>query len=283
MYILFDIGGTNTRIAASTNGKTFGTPIIFKTPKNFSAGVRRFTETAKHVSGGKKIHAIGGGFAGPLNAKKTSALNSPHLSDWVGKPITKTISRVLHAPMYIENDTAIVGLGEAVAGAGRAYTIVAYMTISTGVNGARIVRKRIDENAFGFEIGHQFIAPPDYKKAQRCISCKIPGHLEGFISGSALKRRYHKNPRDIRTKKIWTETAHWLSYGLVNTAVYWSPDVIVLGGSMMKNPGINLGEAKKFFARTLTIFPKPPKLVKASLGDVGGLYGALAFIKQKHG
>jgi len=55
----------------------------------------------------------------------------------------------------------------------------------------------------------------------------------------------------------------------------------VLGGSMMKKPGINLVEARKFFAQTLTIFPHPPKLLKASLGDVGGIYGALAYIKQK--
>jgi len=281
MYILFDIGGTNTRMAASTNGRTFGSPVIFKTPGKFTDGMSTMVAKAKELSRGKKIRSISGGFAGPLNANKTSPANSPHLPQWIKKPLTRTLSRTLHAPVYMENDTAIVGLGEATAGAGKKYDIVAYITISTGVNGVRIVHKHIDANKFGFEIGHQYIAPPTFRGAHTCAHCKIPGHLEGFISGSALKRRYHKNPRDIHDKNIWKETAHMLALGLANTSVYWSPDVIVLGGSMMKTPGIPLAEVKKEFSRVLTIFPKKPKVVRATLGDIGGLYGALAYIRQK--
>jgi predicted NBD/HSP70 family sugar kinase len=279
MYILFDIGGTKTRIAGSRNGKVFTDPVIFKTPKKFQDGIRLFSDTAKKIAGKEKIVAAGGGFAGPLNAAKTSTINSPHLAGWVGKPLTNTLSRVMHAPVYIDNDTAIVGLGEAVAGAGQGYDIVAYLTISTGVNGARIVNKHIDANAFGFEIGHQFIAPPDYHATHSCVSCPISGHLEGFISGSALEKKYHKKPHDITDKKIWSKTAQWLSFGLVNTAVYWSPHIIVLGGSMMKKPGIDLAQVKKYFNSYLTIFPHKPRVVKAALGDIGGLYGGLALLK----
>lgn len=279
MYIVFDIGGTNTRIAGSRNGKTFNDPVISKTPKNFQDGVRLFYQTAKKIAGKEKIKAAGGGFAGPLNATKTSAINSPHLADWVKKPISKSLSRVLHAPVFMDNDTAVVGLGEATSGSGKLHNIVAYITISTGVNGARIVNKHIDVTAFGFEIGHQFIAPPDYPIKHSCVACPLPGHLEGFISGSALEKKYHIKPHDITDKKIWDKTAQWLSLGLVNTAVYWSPHIIVLGGSMMKKPGIDIGLVKKYFYSRLTIFPHKPKVVKATLGDIGGLYGGLALLK----
>lgn len=279
MYIVFDIGGTKTRIAGSRNGRTFSEPVIFNTPKNFKDGIRLFSETAKKIAGKEKIVVAGGGFAGPLNATKTSAINSPHLADWVKKPISKSLSRVLHAPVYMDNDTAVVGLGEATSGAGKSHDIVAYITISTGVNGARIVNKRLDVTAFGFEIGHQFIAPPDYPIKQTCVTCLHPGHLEGFISGSALEKKYHTKPHDITDKKIWNQTAQWLSLGLVNTAVYWSPHVIVLGGSMMKKPGIDINLVKKYFYSRLTIFSQKPKVVKAMLGDIGGLYGGLALLQ----
>jgi glucokinase len=49
------------------------------------------------------------------------------------------------------------GLGEAVFGAGKGREIVVYMTISTGVGGARIVGGKIDASAMGFEPGHQII------------------------------------------------------------------------------------------------------------------------------
>jgi len=183
----------------------------------------------------------------------------------------------LKIPVYLENDAAIVGLGEAMNGAGRGEEIIAYITVSTGIGGARIVDGKIDRNIFGFEPGHQIIDPT----GMLCPMCDSAGHLEGHVSGVALEARFNKKAYEITDPQIWEEEAKWLAYGLNNTAVYWSPSVIVLGGSMIiKSPGISIERVSHHLKKTLTIFPERPRLVKAELGDIGGLYGALEILKQ---
>ncbi|PIT92262.1 MAG: hypothetical protein COU08_03045 [Candidatus Harrisonbacteria bacterium CG10_big_fil_rev_8_21_14_0_10_42_17] len=286
MYLLFDIGGTKMRLAVSEDGATFGEPIIISTPKNFDEGMKVFSKLSKTLSGGRMITFAGGGVPGPLDAGKSCLLASPNLSGWVGKPLRASIQVAVGAPTFLENDTAIVGLGEAVHGAGRGYAITVYVTISTGVNGVRIVDGVIDRNAFGFEIGHQVIAFSAHGTKDGdlpiCLNCPVPGHLEAYVSGTAIAKRYGKKPYDIHDEAIWDTVARHLAYGLNNTIVHWSPHIVVLGGSMMKEIGIPLDRVQHHLRETLTIFPVLPDLKKAELKDIGGLYGALAFLKQKN-
>jgi len=81
--------------------------------------------------------------------------------------------------VFIENDASIVGLGEAVSGAGMGEEIVVYITVSTGVGGTRIVSGEIDEHAYGFEPGHELINMQD--------------SLEDLVSGTAVEERLIKS------------------------------------------------------------------------------------------
>jgi len=277
MYLIFDIGGTKMRLAFSRDGATFDKPRIVKTPKNFEEGVVEFGRLAKEVAGGEKIKVAAGGIAGPFNRDRTELVGSPNLPSWANKPLKKELETAIGAPVYLENDAAIAGLGEATVGAGRGKGIVAYITVSTGVGGARIVDGEIDRRVVSFEPGHQILMLSD----ELCPYCHLPGHLESVVSGAALKKRYGKEPYEITNPKIWDEMARFLAYGLSNASVFWSPDVIVLGGSMVvKSPGISAGRVAEYLESVHKIFP-PPEVVEAKLQDVGGLHGALQFIKQK--
>lgn len=277
MYLIFDIGGTNMRLAVSRDGESFGETKVLETPQDFSEGMLLFERAALNLAGGKKLKAAAGGIAGPLDRNKEKLVNSPNISGWIGKPLKESIQKAIGAPLYLENDTAIVGLGEAIVGAGKGEAIVAYITVSTGVGGARIVDGKIDRNVYGFEPGHQIIDPAGCL----CPICGTSGHLEGHVSGTALEGHYHKKPYEISDPKIWEEEAKWLAYGLNNTIVHWSPHIAVLGGSMItKEPGISIERVRHHLKNILLIFPEIPRLVKAELGDTGGLHGALAFLKQ---
>ncbi|MBI2314469.1 ROK family protein, partial [Candidatus Daviesbacteria bacterium] len=157
MFLVFDIGGTNMRLAVSRDGKNIEEPKILKTPKDFDEGMLLFKKTALNLSDGEKIKAAAGGIAGPLDGKKEMLVNSPNLAGWVKKPLKKALEKFFGAPVFIENDAALSGLGEATYGSGQGYKIIVYITISTGVGGARIVNSHIDTNALGFEPGHQII------------------------------------------------------------------------------------------------------------------------------
>lgn len=265
------------RLAVSKDGEGFNDPIIVKTPQDFNEGMSLFEKTARGLLGGEKIKAAAGGIAGPLDFEKTKLVNSPNLPGWAGKPLKENLRTLFDAPVYLENDAAIVGLGEVVAGAGKGARIAAYLTVSTGIGGARFIDDKIDRSAFGFEPGHQIIDLTE----ELCPTCGLSGHLEGHVSGAALEKRFGKKPYEITDSAIWEEMAQWLAYGLNNTIVHWSPEIVVLGGSMItKEPGISIDRVRFYLEKTLLIFPERPRLVKAFLGDVGGLHGALVLLKQ---
>lgn len=281
LYLVFDIGGTKTRIALSEDGNTFAEPVIFDTPKDFDDGMARIASEVGRIKGDRQIIAAAGCASGPLDRAKERFVNSPHLPGWIGKPLAKKLSEVIGAPVYLENDSAIVGLGEAVAGAGKGYPIVAYITVSTGVGGVRIVNGVIDVSTAGFEPGHQIIDAG--KGLMRADEPPFPGiTLESYISGTSVETRYHKKPYEITDADFWDRMARLLAYGLNNTIVHWSPDVVVIGGSMMKKIGIPVDRVRKHLEGILHIYPQLPVIVKAELGDIGGLYGALHYARSKN-
>ncbi len=274
MYLIFDIGGTHTRLAVSEDNQSLTLTTIRDTPQSFAEGMTLIQKTAAEITHGKTIEAVAGDVAGPLSQDKSYLVNAPHLKDWIKKPLKEELEKRLNAPVYLENDAALVGLGEAMQGSGKDHAIVMYMTVSTGVGGARIVDGKIDKNAMGFEPGHQIIDI----NGPLCPTCNIPGHLESYISGAALKKKYGKKPEDISDKYVWDDVAYYLAFGIHNSLLHWSPDVIVLGGSMMKS--ISLDKVTENLHKILTIFPKVPLLKRAELDDRGGLYGALSMAQN---
>lgn len=264
------------RLAASEDLKSFSEPKILETPQNYEEGIALFKETAKDLSGGQKIEAIAGGIAGPFDEKKRSLVHSPNLKDWIGKPFLPELQKVFGASVFIENDTAMVGLGEAHFGAGRGYKIVAYITLSTGMGGCRIVGGKIDEKTIGFEPGHQII------DAGKILCPECDGQYLGqYISGRAIFKRTGKRPEEIDDPEFWRRMTVFLAYGLNNTIVHWSPEIVVLGGSLMNAIKIEL--VREELAKILKIFPEMPVLKKAELGDTGGLWGAMVFLRGKMG
>lgn len=275
--LLFDIGGTNIRLAITRGEKRFLKPVMIKTPQRFSEGMKTIVSISKQLARERRITIAAGGIAGTLSTQQDRMVNSPHLQNWVGKPFLRSLSRALQAPVILENDSALVALGEAIYGAGRGHRIVAYLGIGTGLGGARIVDGRIDHTALGFEPGHQII---DRKSKARC-RCGRYGDMESLVSGTAFERRFHKLPKDITDSKVWHEAAQTLAIGLSNVMVMWSPNIIVLGGSMMKKPGIDISDVRQALFENLKGFLPLPQLVQATLGDVGGLYGAVELLKQR--
>lgn len=278
MYILFDIGGTKMRVVAANKEKFIGEPVVVATPRDFGDGIETLKRIIGNMTGEEaSLEIIVGGIAGPLNVEKTMLVKSPNLGGWVLHDIKNILKDAYKVPVVLENDAALVGLGEAHFGAGRGKPIVAYITVSTGVGGARIVNGEIDQSAQGFEPGHQIIDPDN----TLCPSCE-GNDLEAYVSGFAVEKRFGKKPHEIHDDAIWDELAQFLAYGVNNTIVHWSPDIVVLGGSMMKEVGISVPAVRAHLGHILKIFPQAPLIEKATLGDFGGLYGALAYARGVH-
>ncbi len=278
-YVLVDIGGTKTRVAVSEDLKTFAEPIKFKTPKNFTEGIEAIAKAVTDLTE-EPIRGVAVGMRGILSHDKSGIIRDPGgiLTNWEDESITDALKKKLKAEVYLENDTAMVGLGEAHFGAGEGHAIVAYHTVSSGVGGARIEHGEIDGYAEGFEPGHQIL---DIDRT--LLGEDIEPTLENLVSGSALERQTGSKPYDIpQEDAVWNQLARYLAFGLRNTIMYWSPDVIVLGGSMVVgDPRIFLDDIVKHTNEVLGDKFEAPLIVDAKLGDDGGLYGGMALLNQK--
>lgn len=266
-YIFFDIGGSKSRVAISIDGERIAKKEIFDTPHDFDEGIEAITAAIKELAGISRIGAVAGGLPGPLDRDRTMSINPPNLPLWKNMPFkARLVEKLGTENIHILNDASLAGIGEAIYGAGKGYDIVAYLTISTGIGGARIINGNIDVNSLGFEPGHQIID----------ISSGLD--LEQTVSGSAIEKRYGKKAEDIHDKTIWEEIERTLAVGLNNTIVHWSPDIVVLGGSMTDS--IDIIKLREYTAKYCRIFPTIPTIVKRTLGDDTGLYGAMGYLKR---
>ncbi len=273
MYLVFDIGGTNMRGVFSKDGKTLSEIKIIPTPKVFNEGLVSFKQLGQELSKGEKIEKVVVGVAGPIDKDKTMLVASPHIPGWIQKPLKSELEKIYNCPVLIVHEADLQGLAEAVRGAGKGYRIVANLVIGTGIATTRIVDGKIDENSLGFEAGHQIIVID----GESC-DCGGKGHLESYVSGSGLQKIYNKKGENIKDSQVWDLTAKYLAIGLQNTIVHWSPDIVILGGAVMRS--VDLEKVRKYLKEYLTIFPVPPEIAPAKLGEFSGLYGALELIKQ---
>ncbi len=276
-FAVFDIGGTKTRIGFSKDGKKIDTVKSCKTDPKPEQGL---AEVAAMITAeaGTDLKAIAGGVRGVLREDHLGIDHDGILTKWANVSIVDFLAGEFKVPVWLQNDTALAGLGEAIYGAGKGVGLVVYHTISTGVGGVKIENGVIDMASVGFEPGHQVL---DIDRT--ILGEDVPPTLENLVSGRALEGRMGVKPYDIdQDDVIWDELAGYLAQGLRNTVLYWSPEAIVLGGSMMVgDPKIPLESVRRATVAVLDGVMPCPFITTAELGDEAGVHGALAFLQQK--
>jgi len=276
-FVVFDIGGTKTRVGFSNDGKRLAKVLNLSTEKDPSAGIDEIVRVIEgHLD--TKPTAIAGGIRGVMRDDRLGIDHDAILSDWANISVVDALHDHFKTKVFLENDTALAGLGEAVHGAGKGIDIVVYHTVSTGVGGVKIVAGEIDAASVGFEPGHQVL---DIDRT--ILGEQVQPTLENLVSGRAVEERMGVKPYEIdQDDVIWDELAGFLAQGLRNTALYWSPEAIILGGSMMVgDPKIPLDSVRRATVAVLDGVVPCPFITTAALGDEAGLYGALVFLQQK--
>ncbi|OHB18564.1 MAG: hypothetical protein A2854_00325 [Parcubacteria group bacterium RIFCSPHIGHO2_01_FULL_56_18] len=257
MDIVFDLGGTNMRIASADRG-VIGEVHKVPTPRDPQEAIAGIVRLATAAAGGPIANIVGCSRWFVIDG--IFQKGDDILPGWGDFPLAKELSRMLGAPVRIVHDTAAAGVGEVHHGAGKGSAICAYITVSTGVGGDRIVDGTIDRSTFNPEVGRQLIDGVE---------------LGDLISGTAVRKKYDIEPKDLADEDIRNGLADILATGLYNTVMHWSPDTIVLGGSMIvgMNP-IPIARAEASLRSMLKHYLKAPAVKMAQLGDNGGLIGA---------
>lgn len=255
MNIVFDIGGTNMRVATAENGR-LGEIRKVPTPEDFDATLAQFADIARELADGRIIEHAAGCVAAQIDAAH-GLFDANNRPAWNGRHFDTELGELLGAPVHVANDCAVIGLGECTFGAGKGARSLAYVTVSTGVGAGHIVDGTIAPIA-NFFIGHQIIDGEE---------------LENLVSGTAVRKKFGIEPKDLDSLDERTRLADILAKGLLKVVDVWHPDRIVLGGSMIV--GVNPIPLDRVRETLATLMQNPPEIKMAELGDNGGLYGGI--------
>lgn len=270
MNLILDVGATFFRLGFSKNSKKINKFLIKKTPTSYKDFLRLVSDLTKNFQIKKVIIGIAG------MVKNGKIIYSPNLLDFNNKNLAQDIKKIFKTKVIVKNDAELAGLGEAVYGAGKQFNILSYITLSSGIGGVKIVNKKVEENLFGFEPGHSLFLLNSENLFQGHLSFL---EIEKVIGGKAIEKFLGKKPEEIEDRKFWSYVNKIFSGFLVNVAIFWSVEAIIIGGSLIKS--LDFEELKVNFNNLKTI-PLKTKILKSRLKEKSGIYGGLYLLKDNN-
>lgn len=292
-----DIGGT--KIAAGMVDNDGHVRSRFESPTSADLGYPKALERTAQMlrdasaSARTEITGIGIGSTGPIDPASGEIGEVNFFPTWKGENPVKDLERIFHVSVAIENDGDAAALGEASWGAGKNRPRLIYVTIGTGIGVGVILDGKIYRGVAQAhpEIGHVLIDP----SGPKCW-CGFQGCWESLAAGPAMVAWFQQNApadypnlsgltakricelareKDALAMRAVEREGRYLGYGVANLVTTFVPDVIVLGGSVMKSADLFLGKMREIIASSCAFVPyEKTELALASLGEDANLIGA---------
>ena len=191
-----------------------------------------------------EIRALGVGAFGPLDlnpASKTYGyITGTPKEEWRNYPLLPTLRDALHVPTEIDTAVNAAALAENRAGAGKGTKNMLYVTVDSGIGGGLLIDGVPVHGLVHPELGHMMVSPLAQDAMPDGI-CPFHKHcLEGLASGPAMEKRWGLSPKLMtQDHPAWALEAAYLSQMCANAILMFSPEIIVLGGSVMQqNPAL---------------------------------------------
>jgi len=265
-----DLGGTVLRAGAfDAQGNMLAvreTPI--EAAHGPESGLRKMQGLIEQVwtdSGAGSLVGIGIGATGPVDPIRGSINNPFTLPTWENVQVFEWIEKAFSVPITLENDADVAALGEYWKGAGQATQRLYAVTVGTGVGTALILDGEIYRGLDGShpEGGHMVLDP----SGPLCY-CKMHGCWESLCAGPAIEQQARKadltgsrllemaaGERDKIEARMVFEAARmgdaaalsivdtftrYFIQGILNVTTLFVPEVIVLGGGVMRSADLFL-------------------------------------------
>lgn len=265
----FDIGGTNTRLALVNEKfeveKELTNPTPCDNKEKFMENVVSMIEQFDL----KDVIAIGAGVPGVVDRKTKVILDLPNVGI-KNIEFGKIITNKFNLPVFLRNDAEVACLGEAYLGAGKDYSRVFFITISTGLGGAMCVDCNFQD--YITEIGHTLFEYKGRIEEYSIISGICVQHLAELnglkITGARdFFDKYKSGDKDA--KRVFGE---WLT--IFNKFIHlvtdsYAPDIIVMTGGLMKQ--------KELFFNSLVDLNPNVLIKECKYSEKAGLMGSACF------
>jgi fructokinase len=237
------------------------------------------------------VTAVGIGSFGPIDIRRGSPtwghITTTPKPGWANTDIASMLGSVLHLPIAVDTDVNAAALGEHRWGAAVGLDTFCYVTVGTGIGGGGMANGQLMHGLLHPEFGHMRI-PHDRERDPFDGLCPYHGDcLEGLASGEAIRARWGRAGEENGDEHIWQLEAEYLAIGLVNVICTLSPERIVVGGGVMKQPQL-LPLVRKQVSELLAGYFRALELegdlddyvVAAALGDRAGVLGSLELARD---
>jgi len=237
------------------------------------------------------IAAIGIGSFGPIDIDRTSPtwgrITTTPKPGWAYTEVVAALRNALDLPIAFDTDVNAAALGEHRWGAAVGLETFCYITVGTGIGGGGIANGKLMHGLLHPEFGHMRI-PHDRNRDPFDGACPYHGNcFEGLASGDALRARWGRSAEEIADESAWLLEAEYLALGLQNVICTISPQKIILGGGVMKEPALLPHVRSRVQALASGYFDAPELgaaideyIVPPALGDRAGVLGALELARR---
>jgi glucokinase len=260
--------------------------------RGYADGLARITGMLREVArqADAEISGIGIGSTGWVYPFTGEFGDVDFLPAWKGCNPVKDLERAFGVCAALENDGDAAALGEAGWGAGRGKRRLIYVTVGTGIGGGIVLDGELYRGVDRShpEVGHHVIDA----SGPEC-TCGFRGCWEALATGPAMAAWYKSNAgtagadEEFGAKEIFQlaqqgdacacraveREIFYLGLGLANLTGLFVPEMIVLGGSVMKS--VRLEDLRGVIAQGCRFVPwEKTALALASLGEDANLIGA---------
>ena len=306
-----DLGGTKIEAVLVdeadrvTGQARMPTPTEGGPPAVVAAIAEAVREASKQA--GAEADAVGVGSPGEVSGGTVS--QARNLPDWDGPfPLAEKLGAELGVPVEVGNDVGVAVDAEAALGAGKGRESFVGVWWGTGVGGAFVIdgKRWLGRGAAG-EIGHTVV-----KVGGRLCDCGRQGCLEAYAGRRCMEEHARKLAKHKKTKlfdlmekhhrtrltsgiwaralekedkvaeEVFDEAYEALGAGIASVVNFLDVEAVVIGGGL----GTRFGaDAAARIAREmqphLFVSDRPPDVLAAALGDLGGAIGASLLVKDR--
>ncbi len=239
----------------------------------------------------KEVEAIGVGCFGPIDPDEKSktygyVTSTPKVA-WANYNFLGELKKHFDIPIGFDTDVNVACLGEATFGAAQGVTSCIYLTIGTGIGGGVLAEGKLLHGLLHPEMGHIYVRrhPKDQYEG------KCPYHkdcFEGLAAGPAIEARFGKKGIELANREdVWEMEAYYIAQALVNYILTLSPELIILGGGVMKQRQLfslihqNVQTLLNGYVQKSEILKQIDRyIIPPGLEDNAGVCGAIALAKS---
>lgn len=279
-YCCIDIGGTEIKYGVLDENGQFLTTDSTPTQARQGGGavLAQAVAIARDAASRQDLSGVCIATAGMVDIHTGEILHAgPQIPDYAGTKIKAALKEATGLPCQVDNDVKCAGLAEATLGAGKGFSPCLCLTIGTGIGGCLVVDGAVYRGASGSacEVGYMLMGDSTFQElaSASALTSRVSAAKGQPLNGKEVFR-LAKEGDPVCVREIDALADH-LTTGMANLVYALNPQVIVLGGGIMKEEAYLRPRLQAALDSKLVPFlRRNTRLAFAATGNNAGMLGA---------